>query len=41
MPYLGEAFCNEGDVRVGAFGGGGANFLVGTTGAGIAFSGLF
>lgn len=35
----GEARGDEGDVGVGAFGGGGADELVGAAGAGVAFAG--
>ena len=38
MLYAGEAGCYERDVWVGTFGGGGADGLVGTAGAGIALA---
>lgn len=41
MTDLRQAFGDDGDIWIGAFGGGGADGLVGTTGAGIAFTGLF
>lgn len=41
MSDLRKAFGDDGDIGIGAFGGGGADGLVGTTGAGIAFTGLF
>lgn len=40
MSYAGEAFCDYGDVRVGAFGGGGADGLVWAAGAGVCFAGF-
>ena len=41
MSDLRQAFSDDGDIGIGAFGGGGADGLVGTASAGIAFTSLF
>lgn len=38
MSDLGEAFCDDGDIGIGAFGSGCADGLVGTASTGITFA---
>ena len=41
MTDLRQAFGDDGDIWIRTFGGRGADGLIGTAGAGIAFTGLF